>query len=97
MDEEKKPSLLELLQKQHSFPGPYTFKFIGKAEDDFPQRLVASVRATLGLAEDPPHTTRPSANGGHVSVTIVPMVSAPEGVVAVYEKIREVAGLLVSL
>ena len=27
---EKKSELLELLQKQHTFPGPYTFKFIGK-------------------------------------------------------------------
>ena len=91
------PSLRELLEKQHTFPGPYTFKFIGKAADDFAGRVIAVVRAALGAAEDPPHVVRPSAQGGHVSITLTPVVSTPDEILAVYERVGKVDGLLVSL
>jgi putative lipoic acid-binding regulatory protein len=94
---DKQDQFLELLKTQHTFPGPYTIKFIGLAEGNFTERVVASVRAALGSTMDPPYTTRPSRNDTHVSVTLQPIVSTPEQVVAIYEQVKQVRGLCVIL
>lgn len=93
----KKPELRELLENQHSFPGPFTFKFIGKADDDFTARVVAAVRDALKVSEDPPHAIRPSNGGSHVSITLVPVVESPDHVLAVYDQVGRVDGLKISL
>ncbi len=94
---EKKTGLHDLLKEHHTFPEAFSFKFIGKAEDDFPARVIAAVRDALGSAEDPPHSVKPSGQGNHVSVTVVPIVDSAAQVVAVYEHVGRVRGLLVSL
>lgn len=94
---DKREEFLELLRSQHSFPGPFTLKFIGAAEDSFVQRLVAAVRAALHAVEDPPHSTQPSKNQGYVAVTLMPIFNSPEQVLEVYDAVRSVKGLKVSL
>ena len=53
---------IELLENTHTFPGPYTFKVIGRAERGFVARAVAAVRDELDHALDPPYKTGPSDN-----------------------------------
>lgn len=85
---------LDLLTAMHTFPGKYVFKAIGKVEDDFTTRIVAVVRDELQQTFDAPYQTRETAGGRHVSVTIEPWVESPEQVLAVYDRIKSEAGLV---
>ena len=86
---------VELLEQTHSFPGPYMFKVIGRAEDGFVARVVAAVREELAQNTDPPYRLQSTASGRHVSVTVEPTVDTGEQVLAVYRRVRQTAGLVV--
>lgn len=88
---------VELLEKTHHFPGPYMFKFIGKVENGFVARVVAAVRDELSNELDPPFHVRETAGGRHVSVTVEPQVQTAQQVLAVYGRIRRLAGLVMML
>jgi putative lipoic acid-binding regulatory protein len=85
---------IELLERTHTFPGPYMFKAIGKIERGFVARVVAGVRDALDAGTDPPFRVRETANGKHVSVTVEPVVQSAEQVLAVYRRIQTTAGLI---
>ena len=91
---EAKPTR-ELLEATHQFPCTYMFKAIGKSEDGFAARVVAAVREELDACMDPPYKVLPTASGRHVSVTLEPTVTSVEQVLAVYERIRSMRGLVV--
>jgi len=86
---------IELLQANHSFPGPYLFKVIGRQERGFVARVVAAVREEMAESVDPPYKVRETAGGRHVSVTLEPVMQTAEQVLAVYRRIRSVAGIVV--
>jgi putative lipoic acid-binding regulatory protein len=88
---------IELLERTHVFPGPYMFKIIGRVEDGFVARVVAGVREELEAPTDPPFRVRESAGGRHVSVTLEPTVQSARQVLAVYRRIRGLAGLVIML
>ena len=88
---------LELLNRTHHFPCSYVFKAIGHQEAGFAARVVAGVRDELCQDIDPPHRFRQSASGRHVSVTLEPTVETAEQVLAVYQRIARMAGLIVLL
>ncbi|MBY0526940.1 MAG: DUF493 domain-containing protein [Gemmataceae bacterium] len=85
---------IELLNQTHQFPGRYLFKAIGSEADGFVARVVAAVRDELGLESDPPFSVRHTAGGRHAAVTLEPIVQCAEQVVAVYQRIRALAGLV---
>ena len=85
---------IELLESTHTFPGPYVFKVIGRAEDGFVGRTVAAVRHTLAGEVDPPYRTRESVGGRHIAVTLQPTVQTAHDVLAVYSRLRLLAGLV---
>ena len=85
---------LELLEKTHSFPGPYMFKVIGRSEDGFVARTVAAVREELASDGDPPFRTRQTPNGRHIAVTLQPTVQTAHEVLAVYRRLRSLTGLV---
>jgi hypothetical protein len=85
---------IELLQSTHTFPGPYMFKAIGRAENGFVGRVVAAVREELAHDQDPPYTFRQARGGRHVAVTLEPTVQTAQQVLAVYRRIRAVVGLV---
>jgi uncharacterized protein len=87
----------ELLEATHTFPGPYTFKAIGAAEDHFIGRVVAAVRSELSEEIEPPFSTRMTAAGRHVCVTIEPPVEDADAVLAIYSSLREVEGMVLLL
>lgn len=85
---------LELLEKTHDFPGPYTFKVIGRVEDGFIARVVVVVRECLGGEVDPPYSLRVTAGGRHVAITLTPLIFRAEQILAVYRGLRGMAGLV---
>jgi putative lipoic acid-binding regulatory protein len=84
---------LELLEDTHTFPGPYMFKVIGKAEGNFLARTVASVRLELGLESDPPFRVRESVGGRHLAITLEPFVTSAAQVLAVYRRLSANEGI----
>ena len=90
---EKLPAI-ELLENTHTFPGPYTFKVIGRAERGFVARAVAAVRDELAGEVDPPYRVRETPNGRHVAVTVEPQVQTAHQVLAVYRRLQVIAGLV---
>ena len=85
---------IELLESTHTFPGPYIFKVIGGAERGFVARTVAAVRDALAIEVDPPYQTRDARGGQHVAVTLEPHVQSAWQVLAVYRRLRAMAGLV---
>ncbi len=85
---------IELLENTHQFPCKFIFKAIGKAENGFVGRVVAAVREELAHEQDPPYSFRQARGGRHVAVTLEPTVQTPQQVLAVYRRIRAIAGLV---
>jgi putative lipoic acid-binding regulatory protein len=90
-------TIAELLDANHTFPGPYMFKAIGSVENGFAARVVAAVRDEMGEETDPPFRVREARGGRHVSVTVTPTVQSAEQVLAIYRRVRLIAGLVMLL
>ena len=84
----------ELLDQTHRFPGPYTFKAIGRPEGGFVARIVAAIREQLENDIDPPFRVRETAAGRHVSITIEPQVQNSWEVLAIYQRLGEIEGVM---
>lgn len=84
---------VELLENTHQFPGPYTFKVIGRVEAGFVARTVAAVRDQLDGEVDPPYRTRETSGGRHIAVTLEPQVQNAWEVIAIYQRLSLLAGL----
>ena len=84
----------DLLEKTHTFPCPYLFKIIGKADPGFLARVVAVVREELIIEVDPPYQVREAVGGRHLSVTLEPMVQSPQQVVAIYRRLGILDGVV---
>jgi putative lipoic acid-binding regulatory protein len=88
---------LELLEATHEFPGRFMFKAIGPNREEFIADIVATVRGALAHEFDPPFELNPSSGGRHVSVTITPTVETATQVLAIFEQLRTVNGLVMLL
>jgi putative lipoic acid-binding regulatory protein len=88
---------IALLESTHAFPCRYTFKVIGRAEANFVGRVLAAVRRELPADAEPSFSSRKTAAGRHVSVTIEPDVATAAAVLAIYRTLREVDGLVLLL
>lgn len=85
---------VELLEKTHTFPGPYVFKAIGKADQGFLARVVAVVREELALEADPAFRVREAVGGRHLSVTLEPVVQSAQQVLAIYRRLGLLEGVV---
>ncbi len=68
----------ELLKHNHTFPGPYTHKFIGKNSDIFKDSVREFEQKFIGLTRV---NERLSASGAHLSLTYEYIAATPEDVV----------------
>jgi uncharacterized protein len=84
---------VELLEKTHVFPCPYMFKLIGSEDQGFVARAVAAVREALQADRDPPYTTRATPDGKYIAVSLEPIVYSAQQILAVYDRVRGLAGL----
>jgi hypothetical protein len=87
----------ELLEATHRFPCRYTFKVIGRDDGDFATRTVHAIREVLELAGEPSTSTRSTANGRHVAVTIELEVATSQQVLDVYSRLHRLEGLVLLL
>jgi len=85
---------IELLEDRHTFPGLYTFKVIGAVEEGFVGRAVVAVREAIGAEADPKFELRQTPSGRHVSITLEPNVESAEQVLAVYESLSKIEGVV---
>ncbi len=88
---------IEVLESRHQFPGPFLFKVIGHADNNFVARAVSAIRETLNLVEDPPCSLRQTAHGRHVSVSLEPDCETAQQVLDVYQAILRLDGLVMLL
>lgn len=84
---------LELLESQHKFPGPFMFKIIGDAREDFLADALNLTMSALKEDREFTHTTRKSSAGNHVAVTLSIRVESAQEVHSVYEKLLTMTGL----
>ncbi len=75
----------EKLEGTHTFPGPYTFKFIVSAEK---QKVVER------LLEGAEISLKPSSGNKYVSVTLNRQMETGEEVIEVYKKANQIEGLI---
>lgn len=88
---------LELLAATHQFPCRYLFKVIGRDELEFSTRVLHAVREVVELSGEPTSSSRGTANGRHIAVTIeLEMISA-EQVLQVYARLHRLEGLVLLL
>jgi putative lipoic acid-binding regulatory protein len=83
----------ELLRANHAFPGPFEFRVVVRpvhrsAAVSAVVSAVGGSHALLGVDE------RASARGTYVSLRIQVQAESPDVVLAVYEVIRQVEGVL---
>lgn len=85
---------LELLESTHTFPGGYMFKVIGEDDHTLAARVMAAVKADLPEDHEPAMSVRRTASGRHMCVTIEPNVDDAHQVLAIYERIYALDGLV---
>lgn len=85
---------LDLLNQMHQFPTAMMIKVIGANHPTFVARVVAAVRVEIVLEMDPPYSVRETPNGRHVAITLEPTLRDAEQVLAVYEVLRKVEGVV---
>lgn len=86
---------VELLEQHHDFPCLYMFKVIGFCHDDFVEEVRAAVEPVLGrLTEGEELRLRPSRGGRYLSVTLEKEVADAGQVLAVYQALKGLQGLV---
>lgn len=85
---------VELLESTHQFPGDYMFKVIGEDDHTLAARVMAAVRYELPADHEPAVSVRRTASGRHMCVTIEPHVADARQVLAIYERIYALDGLV---
>lgn len=84
----------DLLESQHSFPGPYTFKVICRNQTGTQEGIIAGIRQTTGLDVESSEAMRPSRNGKYVSFTLQLDANLPQDVLDVYRCLRSFESVL---
>jgi putative lipoic acid-binding regulatory protein len=84
---------IELIKSMHQFPGAFTFKVIGDSRQDFVADALNQVMSAVAGERAMNHSTRNSAAGNHVAVTVSVKVETAEEVHAIYRNLLSVSGL----
>jgi len=86
---------IQLLERFHSFPGPYMFKVIGLASGDFVASVRRAAESVLGPIMEPGALrSRPSSGDKYLAVTLENELASAEQVLQVYEALKGVEGLV---
>ncbi len=88
---------IELLNATHEFPCAYELKVIGVAADGFVARVVLAMREEIAGGMDPPYRLRRTPGGRHVSITLEPTLESAEQVLGIYDRIRAVDGVVLTM
>ncbi|MFT7517899.1 MAG: putative lipoic acid-binding regulatory protein [Kiritimatiellia bacterium] len=85
---------LDLLRSEHSFPGDFRFRVVVRVGAE---PAVLSAISVLSGVQVKDVSSKPSRNGNYISLRVFTKVDLAETVLAVYEVIRGVDGVMVSL
>jgi putative lipoic acid-binding regulatory protein len=85
---------VELLESTHIFPGDYMFKVIGENDHGLAARVMAAVRSEVPEDHEPAMSVRRTTSGRHMCVTIEPRVTDAQQVLAIYQRIYALDGLV---
>jgi uncharacterized protein len=94
-NESEEARLLALLESQHDFPGPFTFKVIYRNDGPTPETVVAAVRQATGLSKplgEP--SQRASATSRFIALTLDFQVPTAARVLDVYAALRSIEGVI---
>jgi putative lipoic acid-binding regulatory protein len=84
---------LDLIEKMHQFPGPFTFKVIGDSREDFVAEALTLTMDALGDDRDFTHSSRSSSAGNHLAITLAVRMHSAKEVHAVYKNLLKLTGL----
>lgn len=84
---------LELIESQHSFPGPYIFKVIGDNRQDFVADALSLAVNALGDDRELRHSSRPSKAGNHLALTLTITLNNSEEVHLIYKNLLKLNGI----
>ncbi len=84
----------ELLESTHVFPCVYMYKVIGENEAGFVARVREAVQRELPDDHEPAVNIRHTTSGRHLCVTIEPRVPDAAHVLAIYEHLYALEGLV---
>lgn len=87
----------ELLAAHHEFPGVFRIKVIGSSDNNFAERVVAAAVSELAGPDEVAYSVRSTSGGRHQALSLDLNVRDPEQVLAIYGKLRLVAGLTLLL
>ncbi len=83
------------LEEHHDFPGPYMFKVIAFQTDDLESRVSEALAKGLGDAHASTNLrSRGSKHNRYMSVTVEPVVQDAAQVLAVYDELKKLEGLI---
>ena len=88
---------IDLLNATHAFPCAFVLKVIGVSADDFMGRILAAIREDGRVEDDIPCSTRATPNGKHIAITLEPTLHSAEHVLDIYERIRAVEGVVMTM
>ncbi len=85
---------IELLESTHQFPCVFAFKAIGISTECFVGRVLSAVKTELSEDAEPSFSTRTTAGGRHISVTVEPEVDSAHHIIAIYHRIHALDGIV---
>ena len=89
-------ALLDLLRKNHTFPGPYELRAV--VRPDSAPLVVSAVAAALGEGERVVRVDeRRSRNGNYVALHVQMLVLEPERILDAYEVLKGIDGVMATL
>lgn len=94
---QNKQESIDLLLATHDFPCAFTFKVIGRTEDEFKETVLTVIQEQILESRTVPHSVRETTGGRHMAVTAEPIVESAEMVLVIYERLREIPGVVMLL
>jgi putative lipoic acid-binding regulatory protein len=85
---------IELLNQTHAFPTRVVIKVIGVNRATLLTEVVTCVRSEMSFEDPPEYSTREARGGRHIAVTIEPMLEHAEQVLAIYDRLRKLEGIV---
>jgi putative lipoic acid-binding regulatory protein len=95
---EARPRAIELLEANHTFPGPISVSVIARNDEEVAAKVLAAASAALGqpLAEAD-HERHPSAQGKYVSHRLNVHCASADAVLDLFARLRAVDGVITVL
>lgn len=92
--ESDEPRLIALLESQHVFPGPYTFKVLYRNQPGTGEAILAAIFATTGHALVGEPQQRASSTARYVSLTFDLHLPEARAVLGVYQVLGGMASVV---